>query len=57
MTAVHYLELVVAHLHVVQLRELFPGNTNQDHFHIRQRQADSRSPNRYQGFSEDKVVA
>lgn len=57
MTAQHYLELMVSHLHVVQLRDLFPGNTNQNHFHIHQRQADSLSLNRSQDFSEDKVVA
>lgn len=57
MTARHYLQLVVSHLHVVQLRDPFLGNSNQNHFHIHQRQADSLSLNRSQGFSEDKVVA
>lgn len=57
MTARRYLQLMVSHLHVVQLWDRFPGNTHQNRCHLLQRQADSLSLKRSQSFSEDKVVA
>lgn len=61
MTARHYLRSMVSHLHVVQLRDPFPANTNQNHCHLHQRQADSTKQTAChwssQSFSEDKVLA